>query len=49
MDHAPAHEIPAYLKKYGDDIAGLDMTPEQFSWEYSIAIKITPTEIRGWE
>jgi PPOX class probable F420-dependent enzyme len=49
MNHSPAHEVPAYLKKYEDDIAGLDMTPEQFSREYSIAIKITPTEIRGWE
>ena len=49
MDHAPAHEVPEYLKKYGEGIAGLDMTPEQFSQEYSIAIKINPAEIRGWE
>jgi PPOX class probable F420-dependent enzyme len=49
MDHRPAHEVPEYLKKYGDDIAGLGMTPEQFSREYSIAIKITPAEMRGWE
>jgi PPOX class probable F420-dependent enzyme len=49
VDHPPAHEVSAYLQKYGDDIAGLGMTPEQFSREYSVAIKITPAEMRGWE
>jgi PPOX class probable F420-dependent enzyme len=46
---APAHEVPAYLEKYKDGIAALEMTPEEFSREYSIAIKISPTEVRGWE
>ena len=45
----PAHEVPVYLKKYRDGIAELEMTPEEFSREYSIAIKIRPTEVRGWE
>jgi PPOX class probable F420-dependent enzyme len=45
----PAHEVPAYLKKYNDGIAALEMTPEEFSREYSTAIKIRPTEVRGWE
>lgn len=45
----PAHQLPAYIKKYGEGIAGLDMTPEEFSREYSTAIKIRPTEVRGWE
>ena len=45
---APAHEIPAYLNKYKDGIAGLDMTPESFSAEYSVAIRIRPAEIRRW-
>lgn len=45
----PAHEVPAYLKKYSDGIAALEMTPQEFSREYSIAIKISPTEVRGWE
>lgn len=44
-----AHEVPSYLKKYKDGIAALEMTPEGFSREYSIAIKIDPTEVRGWE
>ena len=44
-----AHEVPAYLEKYKDGIDALEMTPEEFSREYSIAIKIRPTEVRGWE
>ena len=45
----PAHEVPAYFEKYKEGIAGLEMTPEQFSHEYSVAIRIHPTEVRGWE
>jgi PPOX class probable F420-dependent enzyme len=45
----PAHEIPAYLAKYKDGILALDSNPEEFSREYSVAIKIRPTEVRGWE
>jgi PPOX class probable F420-dependent enzyme len=45
----PAHNVPAYFEKYKEGIASLDMTPEEFSREYSVAIKIRPTEVRGWE
>lgn len=45
----PAHEVPAYLKKYESGILALDMTPEGFSMEYSRAIRINPTNVRGWE
>ena len=45
----PAHKVPAYFKKYESGIADLDMTPEEFSREYSTAIRIKPTEVRGWE
>lgn len=45
----PAHEIKDYMKKYKDGITGLKMTPEGFSNEYSRAIRIKPTEVRGWE
>ncbi|HSK89102.1 MAG TPA: TIGR03667 family PPOX class F420-dependent oxidoreductase, partial [Anaerolineales bacterium] len=48
--HVPAaYQVPAYLEKYKDGIAALDMTLEEFSREYSTAIKIRPTEVRGWE
>jgi PPOX class probable F420-dependent enzyme len=49
MDCPPAHQVPAYLEKYKDGITALDMTPEQFSMEYSVAIRIRPAEVRGWE
>jgi len=45
----PAHEVPEYFKKYKEGISNLDMTPEGFSDEYCIALRIRPTEIRGWE
>jgi PPOX class probable F420-dependent enzyme len=45
----PAMEIPSYLEKYRAGMAALDMTPESFSAEYSTPIRITPTELRGWE
>jgi PPOX class probable F420-dependent enzyme len=48
-NHAPAHQVPAYFEKYKEGIAALDMTPEGFSRDYSIAIKIKPAEVRGWE
>ncbi|MDQ2691558.1 MAG: TIGR03667 family PPOX class F420-dependent oxidoreductase [Chloroflexota bacterium] len=49
-DSVPAaHEIPAYMAKYNDGITALGSTPEEFSREYSVAIKIRPTEVRGWE
>ncbi len=44
-----AYEVPAYFEKYEEGIAALEMTPEGFSREYSIAIRIHPTEVRGWE
>jgi PPOX class probable F420-dependent enzyme len=43
----PAHEVPAYLEKYAGGIAGLDMTPESFSREYALAIRVKPTKVRG--
>jgi PPOX class probable F420-dependent enzyme len=48
-DCPPAHQVPAYFEKYKDGIAGLDMMPEAFSSEYSVAIRIRPAEVRGWE
>lgn len=46
---SPAHEVPAYLEKYRSGIIALEMTPEGFSEEYSRAIRIKPTNVRGWE
>lgn len=49
MNCPPAHEVPAYLEKYKSAIIALDMTPQGFSQEYSRAIRIKPTNLRGWE
>jgi PPOX class probable F420-dependent enzyme len=45
---SPAHKVRAYLNKYRASIAALGMTPQQFSTEYSVAIRVTPTSWRGW-
>ena len=44
----PAHKVPAYFRKYKTGIQDLGMTPEQFSAEYSVAIRVKPTSLRGW-
>jgi PPOX class probable F420-dependent enzyme len=44
----PAHQVRAYMRKYRAGIKQLGMTPQQFSMEYSIAIRVTPTTLRGW-
>lgn len=47
-DVQPANKVKAYMKKYKTGIIGLNATPEEFSKEYSTAIRIKPTEVRGW-
>jgi PPOX class probable F420-dependent enzyme len=44
----PAHKVRAYLRKYRAGITELGLTPEQFGREYSVAIRVTPTALRGW-
>ena len=44
----PAYKVPAYFKKYKTGIQELGMTPEQFSKEYSVAIRVKPSSVRGW-
>ena len=47
-DASPAHKVPAYLKKYSLGMKVLKLTPEEFSRAYSVAIRVTPTSLRGW-
>jgi PPOX class probable F420-dependent enzyme len=42
----PAHKVPAYVNKYREGIAGLNMTPEELGREYSVAIRVTPISVR---
>jgi PPOX class probable F420-dependent enzyme len=44
----PARKVRAYFRKYRTGIEELGMTPEQFSQEYSVAIRVTPVSLRGW-
>jgi len=48
-DCPPAYKVPAYRRKYKTGIADLNMTLDGFSREYSTAIRIKPTDVRGWE
>jgi len=43
-----ARKVLTYLRKYQVGIKALGMTPLQFSQEYSVAIRVTPTSLRGW-
>jgi PPOX class probable F420-dependent enzyme len=41
-------ERSAYDKKYTDQMAGLNMSPEEFHQEYPVLIRITPATLRGF-
>ncbi|MCA9907348.1 MAG: TIGR03667 family PPOX class F420-dependent oxidoreductase [Anaerolineae bacterium] len=45
---APApSQNAAYMRKYADSIPAINMTPESFDAMFSLAIRVTPTRIRG--
>jgi PPOX class probable F420-dependent enzyme len=44
----PADRIKAYLAKYRQKIADLGSTPEAFAQSYSVAVRVTPTGLRGF-
>lgn len=43
----PATDVPIYIEKYAEPIKRIGMTPETFAAAYSVAIRITPTDVRG--
>jgi PPOX class probable F420-dependent enzyme len=47
-DDPPAHELPAYLEKYGELIERNGWTPESFAADYSVPVRIRPTGLRGF-
>jgi PPOX class probable F420-dependent enzyme len=47
-DVIPADDNAAYVKKYTESITGIEMTPAEFAEEYPIALKVTPTRLRGF-
>ncbi len=44
----PADRHEEYLEKYTQGIADLKMTPSGFASDYSVAIRVTPTKLRGF-
>jgi len=42
----PADQVAAYLDKYRQGIADLEMTPESMAREYSVAIRVKPQSVR---
>ena len=48
IDHSPtpAHEVPAYLAKYEDEIIRLGWTPPEFAEDYSVLITVNVVRIR---
>ena len=39
----PAYRVPAYVRKYREQMKGFDWTPKVFSEKYHIAIRVRPT------
>jgi PPOX class probable F420-dependent enzyme len=49
-DVPPANKNSAYMRRYRARIAGLSdaNTPAKYGAAYSVAIRVTPTHLRGW-
>jgi PPOX class probable F420-dependent enzyme len=46
-NHPLSYEIPAFVEKYRDGIAHIQMSPESMAREFSVAIRVTPMQMRG--
>jgi PPOX class probable F420-dependent enzyme len=47
-DDPPAHLVADYVEKYAGLIARNTWTPESFAADYSVALRIEATGLRGW-
>jgi len=47
-DAPPASAVPAYVAKYAEGLASLGMTAEAFGRDYSAAVRVRPTGVRGF-
>ena len=43
----PAHKVPAYIRKYASFIKSYGWTPQSFSEDYHVAIRVRATKFRG--
>jgi PPOX class probable F420-dependent enzyme len=46
-DVLPSNQIAAYLDKYRKGIVDINFTPESLAAEFSVAIRVKPTRVRG--
>ncbi len=44
----PAIGFPGYVDRYGEEIKRLGWTPESFSNDYSVGLRMTVTRVRDW-
>ena len=44
----PAIANPAFLAKYRTGIVDIDMTPESYTAEYTVAVRVAPERLRGF-
>ncbi|MDQ3044534.1 MAG: TIGR03667 family PPOX class F420-dependent oxidoreductase [Chloroflexota bacterium] len=42
-----AAALPGFSEKYREGISSLGVTPEGFAADYSVALRVTPTELHG--
>jgi PPOX class probable F420-dependent enzyme len=47
-DGPPATAAAAYVEKYREEIPGIGRTPETLAAEYSVALRISITKVRGF-
>jgi PPOX class probable F420-dependent enzyme len=47
QDAPPANQVWQYAEKYQAGFAAIDMSAEEFAHSYSVAIRVTPTNLRG--
>jgi len=43
----PAHQVPEYVAKYRPGFQRIGLTAEAFAAAYAVAIRVTPTHLRG--
>jgi len=48
QDLPPAQDFPGYEEKYAEEIARLGWTPQSFSDDYPVGIRMTVTRVRSW-
>jgi PPOX class probable F420-dependent enzyme len=47
QDIPPADQVLAYVKKYREGFARLQMSPEEFAASYSVPVRVRPISLRG--